>query len=167
MKPYFAYWGKARPEKGVGDPCHRLPFHALDVAACAQVLTEQSRFGIAELAGAMGWPVDAVQRLFIFFAALHDIGKFACTFQKLVPELAPHRTVTSRRNPVEPLRHDTLGWLLWRDVGRQAWFGKELSLDAADFGDVWMRLATGHHGRPPKENFGVFRTAKMGVSRAK
>jgi len=161
VKPYFAYWGKARPEKGKGEPCHRLPFHALDVAACAQVLVEQLRFGMQELAEAMAWPADAVQRLFIFFVALHDVGKFACTFQNLVPELAPQVTGTARCRPVESLRHDTLGWLLWRDAGRQGWFGQELGLDAADFADIWMRLATGHHGLPPRENFGAFRAPKV------
>lgn len=160
MRPYFTYWGKARPEKGAGEPCHRLPFHALDVAACAQVLAEQLRFGVKEVAEAMRWPADAVQRLFIFFVALHDVGKFACTFQSLEPELAPHVTRTAPCKPVELLRHDTLGWLLWRDSGCQGWFGRELGLDTADFGDIWMRLATGHHGRPPRENFGALHLPK-------
>jgi CRISPR-associated endonuclease/helicase Cas3 len=155
VEPYFAYWGKARPEKGLGAPCHRLPFHALDVAACAQVLAEQSRFDVQELAGAMGWPEDAVRQLFVFFVALHDVGKFASAFQNLVPELAPRIPGEALSKLAERLRHDTLGWLLWQDAGRHEWFGRELDEDAADFADTWMRVVAGHHGKPPIENFGA------------
>lgn len=155
MKPYFAYWGKARPEKGAGAPCHRLPFHALDVAACAKVLAEQSRFGVEELARAMEWPEDAVRRLFVFFVALHDVGKFASSFQNLAPELAPRKAGETQSLLAKPLRHDTLGWLLWQDAGRREWFGRELDEDAAEFAEIWMRVVAGHHGKPPIENFGA------------
>lgn len=154
MEPYFAYWGKARPEKGTGAPCHRLPFHALDVAACAQVLAEQSHFGFDALAGELGWPVDAVRRFFVFFMALHDVGKFASLFQCKVPELAPHNDGKAHSKLAEPFRHDTLGWLLWRDAGLREWFGLELDWDTEELVDLWMRVVAGHHGMPPRENFG-------------
>jgi CRISPR-associated endonuclease/helicase Cas3 len=137
-----------------------LPFHALDVAACAEVLVEQSRFDLEKLAGAMGLPGDTVQRLFVFFVALHDVGKFASSFQNLVPELAPASHGWAQSRLAERLRHDTLGWLLWQNVGRREWFGQELSSDATDFAEIWVRVVTGHHGKPPRENFGAQRIPK-------
>jgi len=155
VKPYFAYWGKARPEKDTEEVCHRLPFHSLDVAACALVLVKQPRFGLDKLAKEIDWSVDEVRRLFVFFAALHDVGKFANSFQKLVPELAPRMEGEQQLRPIEPLRHDTLGWLLWQSAGWHAWFRRELDQDAIDFAEIWMRVAAGHHGKPPRENFGA------------
>ncbi len=162
-EPYFAYWGKARPEAGEGALCHKLPFHALDVAACAQVLSEQSRFGMETLALSMGWQADKVRHLSVFFAALHDVGKFSNTFQALAPELAPAKTTAVRSLLAKPLRHDTMGWLLWQDSKRFTLLGRELDDDAAEIADVWMRVSTGHHGKPPREDFGAWTRPKAGT----
>jgi CRISPR-associated endonuclease/helicase Cas3 len=151
VDPYFAYWGKARPEKDAGALCHLLPFHCLDVAACANVLLELPGFTLGALAEELRWPANRARRLFTFWAALHDVGKFASTFQCLVPDLLPRPAQGKRLRPVERQRHDALGWLLWRDEGKHTWFGQELAQGADEFWDIWMRAATGHHGLPPKE----------------
>ena len=151
MEGYFAYWGKARPENASGVPCHLLPFHSLDVAACAKLLLELPGFALEGLSEELKWPSELVARLFVFWAAVHDVGKFASAFQGLVPDLFP-RSV-ERKKPVERQRHDTLGWFLWRDQGRRTWFRRELLDGDDEFWDTWMRVAAGHHGLPPKESF--------------
>ena len=152
MEPYFAYWGKARPESDSGVLCHLLPFHSLDVAACARVLLEQPGFTLEGFAEELKWPAELVSSLFVFWAALHDIGKFAFTFQNLVPDLLLNPVQGDRLlKPADRQRHDTLGWLLWRDEGRRTWF--ELPQGVDEFWETWMRVATGHHGLPPKEIF--------------
>ncbi len=151
MESYFAYWGKARPGNKEGPSHHLLPYHALDVAACALALAEEPRFGFAELASSLALPLERLKQLFVYFAALHDLGKFAIAFQRQVPELAPEVAERAQRRPLAPLRHDTLGWVLWLDsAGR---WGCNFEADGAEREEVLVRLAAGHHGRPPQENF--------------
>jgi CRISPR-associated endonuclease/helicase Cas3 len=118
-------------------------------------LAAQSRFGVEELARAMGWSAEAIRRLFVFYVALHDVGKFAGSFQNLAPELTPRVPGAAQSRLAEPLRHDTLGWLLWQNSGRRSWFGRELDENAEEFANIWMRVVTGHHGKPPREDFGA------------
>ena len=113
-RDYFAYWGKARPIADLGPRYHLLPFHALDVAACGAELIQLPRFSLASLADELGWPLEVVSKIFIFFLALHDLGKFARAFQNLVSNLSPY-LVLSVPHKRYTQRHDTLGWLFWRD----------------------------------------------------
>jgi CRISPR-associated endonuclease/helicase Cas3 len=162
VEQYFAYWGKARPQDDSTVPCHLLPFHSLDVAACAKVLLELPGFKLESLAEELKWPGELASRLFVFWAAMHDVGKFSCTFQDLAPDLLPRTPQGKKLKPVERQRHDTMGWLLWRDQGRRTWFGRPLREGADEFWDAWMRVMTGHHGLPPKENFGFAHRPKIG-----
>ena len=105
---YFSYWGKASSQDKEGDAYHLLPFHALDVAACARKLLDLPHFSLRLLAEELGWPQRQVEALFVFFMALHDQGKFARAFQGLLPEPIPGLVPP---NPVKRYnqRHDTLG----------------------------------------------------------
>ncbi|MCX7170397.1 MAG: CRISPR-associated helicase Cas3' [Proteobacteria bacterium] len=138
----FGYWGKTH-EGGF----HRLPYHSLDVAACAVRLIERSdRLANSllrhlpitreELTGLIGWA-----------AALHDIGKLSPTFQHLdvtTSTIASALGVAKIKRKYD-VRHDSLGWELWREISGPM-FPDARQVDAAD---VLMRCATGHHGKPP------------------
>ncbi|MDR2240647.1 MAG: CRISPR-associated helicase Cas3' [Zoogloeaceae bacterium] len=144
---YFHYWGKAKPESK--EPYHLLVFHALDVAACGRLLVRLPQFSLRHLAGELGWTDEQVENLFVFFLALHDLGKFARAFQGLVKDISPD-LVRPVAGKIYNRRHDTLGWLCWRE-----WAADILSTVLPRAGDecwaVWMRSATGHHGQPPEE----------------
>lgn len=156
IRPAFAYWGKARPSSAFGTSCHLLPLHSLDVAA---VGTESLR-RLPAVGERLARRVGLAQRQLIalagFWFALHDLGKFAESFQSQSPEVFQ----ALRRRPANPakpytLRHDSLGMLFWTSVLRERviaekWFGPQ-SLDLADGLDFWARACTGHHGQPPTE----------------
>ncbi len=145
---YFSYWGKARPHDEASKRYHLLAFHSLDVAACGEELLRLPHLSLATLAGDLGCPLPQVQSWFIFFLAIHDVGKFARAFQNLAPDLSPDLVQMNPRKQYGE-RHDTLGWLFWRDKGGTHVLGE--SRGEEDFWDYWMRTAAGHHGKPPRE----------------
>ncbi len=66
---------------------HLLVYHCLDAAAVGKFLIDDylnkkslvSRFNKTE--------ISCIRTLFLFFLALHDIGKFSITFQNLKPDI--------------------------------------------------------------------------------
>jgi CRISPR-associated endonuclease/helicase Cas3 len=146
--PYFGYWGKARPCDEAAQRYHLLAFHSLDVAACGETLLRLPNFSLAALSADLGWPLSVVQGWSIFFLAIHDVGKFARAFQNLAPDLSPDLVLKNPRKRYGE-RHDTLGWLFWRDQGATQVLGT--SRLEEDFWDDWMRTVSGHHGKPPRE----------------
>ncbi|SDN36877.1 CRISPR-associated helicase/endonuclease Cas3 [Pseudomonas jinjuensis] len=150
---YFAYWGKASPAQDVSARYHLLAFHSLDVAACGQVLLGLPQFSLRPLAQALDWSLPMVERLCVFFLALHDLGKFARAFQGLVPELAPE-LVRNDAGKAYSRRHDTLGWLLWAEELAGAFPDDRLPVADDDFWAAWVRAVVGHHGQPPEEDQG-------------
>lgn len=152
---HFGYWGKARPLDAGGAEYHLLPYHCLDVAAVGVTLLKHSP-GLRRLF-AEALVLDADEPLyswFAFFLAIHDLGKFAESFQGQRADLVKHL----RGHEVDPgkpyvVRHDTLGWLIWdRHLNDRAvdqhWFGPD-SEEVLDGIGWWMRACTGHHGLPP------------------
>jgi CRISPR-associated endonuclease/helicase Cas3 len=107
---YFAYWGKAQPLEAASGRYHLLPYHCLDVAACGQQLLRIPRFSLRRLSSDLGWPVAYFENLCLAFLALHDIGKFAASFQGLASDLGSALVPGDRRGLVKH-RHDTLGWV--------------------------------------------------------
>ncbi|OAI64385.1 CRISPR-associated protein Cas3 [Ralstonia solanacearum] len=148
---YFAYWGKARIQEGTSQLYHLLVFHALDVAACGAELLRLPRFSLAPLAAELGWPLRVVEKIFIWFLALHDLGKFARAFQNLAPGLSPD-LVSPDPKKQYLRRHDTLGWLLWQE--RAACLGASLPDPVHGFWAAWVQTAVGHHGMPPQDTAG-------------
>ena len=152
--PHFAYWGKAVAN---GDrQYHLLPFHALDVAAVGVEALKRLPAAGALLARDLGIDQVALRSLAAFWLALHDLGKFAESFQGQSPE-AFFALRRRQADPAKPytLRHDSLGMLFWKEVVRdqaivEQWLGPQ-SLDLADGLDFWARACTGHHGQPPTE----------------
>lgn len=112
---YFRYWGKARAEAG-GEPCHLLPFHCLDVAAVGWHLLAPERPLSRHLASRLGLDPVSLRTLLVFALGVHDLGKFARSFQSVAHvdgvELVP--PVARFTYSIEA-RHDRLGAALWGD----------------------------------------------------
>lgn len=155
--PYFRYWGKAaKPEQpNVGAAYHLLPYHSLDVAAVGQVLLQQHPFLRKRLAELMQLPeIDAVCWC-VFLLGLHDLGKFAESFQQLRPDLRQQlwpELIIKKKN--YSVRHDSLGEMLWQRFLQDEW--REQSPECEDFlADAikyWLQPVFGHHGWPPNKN---------------
>ena len=152
---YLRYWGKARDDAPGQAPCHLLAYHALDVAAVGEVLLRCDRQRTTRLAASLDLTVEVFQHLFVFSLMLHDLGKFARSFQGqaqpvgcgLVPP-DPGMVYDGRQR-----RHDRLGAELWREV----LYPNRLALSVADpmtamdleqGVDLWLGGFFGHHGQP-------------------
>ncbi len=153
---FSKYWGKAQP--GVSSAqCHLLFHHSLDVAAVGVEIFRRLPSVRALFATRLqGFPEDLIEPWICFWLTLHDLGKFAESFQGQCPDVF-ERQRGRLPNPAKPytLRHDSLGMLFWSGVLRdrlidQAWFGPA-SEDLAEGLDFWARACTGHHGQPPTE----------------
>jgi CRISPR-associated endonuclease/helicase Cas3 len=125
----------------------------LDVAAVGQMLFDRHPFLRQRLAGLTQMPEQILADWMTFLFAVHDLGKFAESFQQLLPDFRQSfwGEIEHRRYDI---RHDSLGLLLWHDADRglsgsvQQWFGDERFYGR--FLEVWLPAVTGHHGRPPK-----------------
>lgn len=154
----FAYWGKARPALDANAPVewHLLPLHALDVAAVGAEYLLRTPSVATMISARSGLPPAQLVSWVAFWLALHDLGKFAESFQSQSPD-AFWALRRRQANPAKPytLRHDSLGMLFWSSIVRgkiiaEEWFGPQ-SFDIADGLDFWARACTGHHGQPPTE----------------
>lgn len=153
---YFSYWGKAaKPEQSkAGAQYHLLPYHSLDVAAVGQVLLQQHSFLRQRLASLMGLSETDTVSWCVFLLGLHDLGKFAESFQQLRPDLRQHlwpdKVIKKKHYSI---RHDSLGEMLWQCFLQYEWL--EQSPECEDFlEDVikyWLQPVFGHHGWPPNK----------------
>ena len=111
-KTYFQYWGKAK--KDSPKDFHLLVFHSLDVAAVGQRLLETNQALSDKFSELTGFSQKQFRRWFVFMAALHDIGKFASSFQNLNKDsrqILRQRSDSARYSSA--FKHDSLGLLLW------------------------------------------------------
>ncbi|ANX02971.1 CRISPR-associated helicase/endonuclease Cas3 [Immundisolibacter cernigliae] len=148
----LSYWGKADPNYPGEPKWHPLAYHCLDVAAVgveylarAPAVRQLFAQRLGDEQGLIGW--------IAFWLALHDLGKFAESFQGQRADLFQ---ALRGRDPAKAytLRHDSVGWLLWtgpvrRIACQESWFG----VDTAEYGDgldSWAQAVTGHHGQPPE-----------------
>lgn len=163
---YLDYWGKARAEDQAA-PFHRLAYHLLDVAAVASELLERDARWLRRIAALSGFTAESLRSSVPYLLALHDLGKFSEPFQDQMPELVA--ALQGERAPrASDIRHDSLGYLLWRSWARRAPDDREAHLlpellpvtvcgeplprdDLADVLQSWMAAALGHHGKPPEE----------------
>ncbi|USF87089.1 CRISPR-associated helicase Cas3' [Candidatus Endoriftia persephone] len=144
---YHHYWGKTGEKESRA--CHLLPYHCLDVAAVGQRLLEQHQPIRRSLCRLTGLGEDELIRWTVFFLALHDIGKFATSFQQLRPDLAPNHQPTKGYSR----HHDTLGYDIWKSRLKPR-LQEQGVLPHRRRGqipaDYWMLAVTGHHGQPPE-----------------
>ena len=152
---HFGYWGKARPPEEHADECHLLPYHCLDVAAVGVTLLKRLPALRALFAETLALDAEAsLDSWLAFCLAIHDLGKFAESFQGQRSDLVDH--LRGRvADPGKPyvVRHDTLGWLVWKQhledrALDQCWFGSD-SEEMLEGIDWWFRATMGHHGLPP------------------
>jgi len=155
-RSYFGYWGKARRAgDGAAPVCHLLPYHCLDVAAVGSELLARNSRLVQRLAVVARQKPAVLRRWVPLFLALHDLGKFADSFQGQRRDLMV--ILQQRTTPLGyALRHDALGYWLWRRVlrealekdGRVASTSHRRRRRNADGLDYWLRAVTGHHGVP-------------------
>lgn len=145
------YWGKARPGIGATAAYHPLPFHCLDVAAVGQVYLDANPKLLGFFAGGLGLSSTQTREWLRFWLALHDLGKFAVTFQGQRPDLllSLQQRQTTRAYTV---RHDSLGAVLWQQCLLDREDVLSLGPDAGkrlNWFQPWVFAVTGHHGQPP------------------
>lgn len=148
----LAYWGKARPETTAGLPFHLLPYHCLDVAATGRTYLQRHPALLGWMTQRLGIDKPAMLDWLTFWLALHDLGKFATSFQNQRPDLLEQLQQRSSPKAYAGTRHDSLGELLWRRhlLGPADALG--LGAQAGRFGSriaPWVYAVTGHHGEPP------------------
>lgn len=157
---HFRYWGKARPHDAGGAEYHLLPYHCLDVAAVGVTLLKRLSALRLFFARALGMDADEpLHSWFAFCLAIHDLGKFAESFQGQRSDLI--KQLRGREaDPGKPygVRHDTLGWLIWADrlegpAVDEEWFGPHTE-DMLSGVAWWLRASMGHHGMPPASGMG-------------
>ncbi len=158
---YWRYWGKTIRFGEISEELfyHLLPYHCLDVAAAGWWLlapeTPLSKRFCSQLSVSPEW----LRRWFSFCLSIHDAGKFAVAFQGIVPNAPAFLVGADPRRPYT-VRHDTLGYALWRRFLCPEWQKLDPPCEAACAGEwgkilramnSWMELATGHHGKPPSK----------------
>ena len=147
----YRYWGKASKTDA---SYHLLVYHCLDVAAVAHHILEADeplRGRLCALVPDMA-PADLIP-LLLYFAVLHDLGKFTPAFQHKRPDLVtalggePKRLYTGGH-------HTHLGLSAFFDRAvRRAWPVALRALppdETRGILDPLAQAAFGHHGRPPQ-----------------
>lgn len=147
----WRYWGKS----GEGDEYHPLILHQLDVAATGLALLKAMPGLHRRLSDLSGISRNLIEHWIGFFLALHDLGKFSSAFQQLNKDLCPR----SGPEYIYGIRHDTLGYIVWRKLmksgaplldGLAEWEDSASDDDdPLDLIDTWIQCVTGHHGQPP------------------
>jgi len=150
-KQYFKYWAKARPRE-LNNPTeyHLLPYHCLDVAALGSALIDIENRRWESISTHLEVKAEWLKTFFVFCLALHDLGKFARSFQGLLPNLSPNLVKhNSRMSYTE--RHDTLGFFLWQYFINSERY-EQVKPDWLQIILPWMKIVFGHHGVPPKQS---------------
>ena len=104
----YNYWAKT-DNSGVH---HLLVYHLLDTLAVAEVYVEKNGKLINDISVKTNLQTSTIVNLFLFFSAIHDLGKFSVTFQNLVPILLKELQGKESKK-VYTVRHDQLGCLIW------------------------------------------------------
>lgn len=138
----LSFWGKA----STTGTWHPVAHHGLDVAATVSaLLTSIPRFQmLAERLSPLH--PETTRALLLFFAAVHDVGKFAPGFQGKVPELAAMLGICHRQS--DSIRHTDYGSMFWNK-----WLSTVATFPVTghSFKRCLQPLAVaafGHHGTP-------------------
>lgn len=156
---YYRYWGKAQPGQP-GSGFHRLVYHMLDTGAVCKEFLAHDRIIVRSIAQSTGFAETTIRSVLPFLVTLHDLGKFAESFQDLRGDLVS-TLKTSRPQATYSIRHDRMGYMFWSDLlSRSSWDDRwplasvedpsDWDFDVyRDALDPWWRGVTGHHGVPP------------------
>lgn len=153
----YLNWGKfiaSEQENSINN--HLLVYHCLDVAAIGTTLLRNDILLLKKIKEHIPLNDEQIISLISFYLSIHDLGKFSERFQNLQPDLLVSlRGHDSNRS--YNLRHDSMGFYLWKMIWQNAWDENWLSLDkntfdSFDWNDLiipWIKSVTGHHGNPP------------------
>lgn len=152
---YFRYWGKAQPNENQAQPYHLLVYHCLDVAAIAHHLLHDNAPIMIDLSDYLQIEKHELRALLCFLFALHDLGKFASSFQALFQPENDHFLVKvdRRQYPYDKKNrgHDTLGYCFYQNAFFNNHFCVEEEWNDAEFGlEILFNCVLGHHGKPIK-----------------
>jgi len=148
----LSYWGKANPRFAGTARWHLLPFHSLDVAAVARAYLRGHPRLLDFFATRLGASAEVTLDWLCYWTVLHDLGKFATTFQALCPEVLfelQQRESALRYGE----RHDTLGDFIWKDrlyIGHDVLALAQRKPAFKSALHPWIAAVTGHHGQPPR-----------------
>lgn len=152
----YQFWGKSKNKDIDDNNYHLLVYHCLDVAAvCKQFLEKDNSFKI-KISKLSGLDPETFESFFLFFIALHDIGKFSIRFQNRRPDILWELQQIKSNADNHP-RHDVLGFHLWDRLLASCVIKHKLlpigdgdELDWRDLFDPLARAVLGHHGKPPQ-----------------
>lgn len=150
---YYHYWGKAQANDQFSEsPYHLLVYHCLDVAAVAHHLLHDDAPIMNDLSGYLEIAKPELKQLLCFLIALHDLGKFASSFQGLYqPEDDAFLIKVNRNTYAYQKGHDALGWCFYQNAFFNERFCKEENWDNTEFGlEILFNCVLGHHGKPIK-----------------
>lgn len=157
LEKMYNNWGKANSSSNeASTDYHLLIYHCLDVAAVGHSLMKLDRMLLKKFMGITSLDDNSIFSLTSFFLTIHDIGKFSERFQNLKPELFKIlRDGISNKEYI--MRHDSMGFLLWKELWNAIWENNCLNLDQSNYDqydwgcvfDPWVQAVTGHHGKPP------------------
>ncbi len=151
---YYKYWGKSKKTDDEEWDYHLLVYHCLDVAAVGDIWLKLNNAFVEKNAASYQLSEDSFREWFLFFLAIHDIGKFSVRFQNLCPELLEKLQSRTSTEPYFP-RHDQLGWELYQnqlfEVLYNAHFSEEPRPKVESFFDIFAFCFLGHHGIPPSK----------------
>jgi len=145
-KAYYRYWGKWNKVDG---SYHLLPYHCLDVAAVGFHILHPTTRRNQDISRSTGISPELVQYLFVVILLLHDLGKFSTAFQGLIEALFL-KLFKDKQKKEYSERHDTLGFILWREVIKNEIVDQNPKL--AKMLETIIKAGCGHHGIPPNES---------------
>ncbi len=145
----FKFWGKA--QQSHGEAFHQLAFHCLDCAAVVATLLERDPLLLKRLADLLGLAPPAARCFTVFWACIHDLGKFSPAFQAKVPELM-RRLQGEGWASSSTWHHTKLALLAWRWWLRhlwleKGWYGICRAEDVERLEKSWVQAGFAHHGR--------------------
>ncbi len=151
VRGYHTYWAKSGEQDG---EFHRLPYHLLDVAASMRALLRSVEGAVEHIESLFGIEAGA-EDLLIWLAGLHDLGKFANSFQSLAPAIQTELGGRSTGVPYTA-RHDALGGYLLRRLATSRDSSDWLKLDGQfartkerrSVTHILLEAIAGHHGAP-------------------
>ena len=147
------YWGKMRIQEDASRKHHLLVCHSLDVAAICLCLLNAHHSLLRNLSALLGLTETRTEELSCFLLALHDIGKFAESFQGRDADIFTKLRGRAPQRFGGP-RHDILSHVLWREIVLRKIapsFSAPLNEDIDLLNDMLQHLygpVAGHHGKP-------------------
>lgn len=159
---YYHYWGKAQPQthklqtdfqKGsLPAPYHLLVYHCLDVAAVAYHLLNDDAAIMNDLSAYLMIEKHKLRPFLCFLIALHDLGKFAASFQGLYQPTDDNFLVKVNKElyPYDK-KHDALGYCFYRNALLNDCFiqtDKKTKSQLKAGLTILFDCVLGHHGKP-------------------